>query len=168
MDQDYVYVPLKHRNKELERIIDNMSDAIFIADKYSKYIKLNKAARDFFGPLERIGDLRKSFTFYDEDGSEIPLTDMTISRVLLGEMITQKSLYMKKDDKVTYFSVSSIPVLDNKGGLLIGIICICGISQITAYTQQAKKHHNVLYNIINLLDLPLVRISYPGNSSKIY
>ncbi|MDW8801910.1 PAS domain-containing sensor histidine kinase [Clostridium sp. A1-XYC3] len=161
ISSDYLSLPLKNQNKELEYIIENISDAILIIDKYGNYLGLNKAARDYFGPLKSINDLRKSCTLYDIEGDEIPFEDMTTSRVLLGEKITQRTLYVKKDDKITYLGISGTPIFDDNGDFLIGIICSRDISKISNYAQDIKNHRDILYNIVNSLAIPVVRLSYP-------
>lgn len=39
---------------QLEAIIENMSDCLFISDKFGNYIKLNKIARETFGDEQNI------------------------------------------------------------------------------------------------------------------
>lgn len=152
------------KNKEkLEAVIENMSDALFIIDKNYRYINMNKSAREFFPGtnINKVGDIYKCSEFYDLDGNKISFEDMPLCQVIKGHSIKQKTLAMTFKDKCTYIGVSGTPIFDEEGNFSMGIICARDITEHVRYDEFIRDQRDNFHNIIDTLDLPMIRLYYP-------
>ena len=126
---------IKEQKKELEAIIENMSDGVFIVEKDNKVIQLNSRAGDFlYSPnsLGKVGDtLRLSQTkYYDLEGHLIQWKDFPIWRTLLkGERIQDFRCTCHRPDGIFHFSLSQSPIYDQNGNIEKVLACFRDITE---------------------------------------
>lgn len=157
------------QKQQLETIIDNMSEALLIFDQEGKYIKFNKASRDIFLPRsmdgEKIGDSEKETKFYDPDGCRIEHKNVPTQRVARGEKLLGYKMEVRADDINTYLDISGTPFYDEAGNFIAGLLIARDITlELKGIKEREgilKSQNKFLYRIIDTLDLPLIRLSYP-------
>lgn len=121
---------LKRKKKQLEAIIENMTDSIFIFDKKGKYIFANKAARKSVEtPLKKVGDYYRNVSCFDASGNKLPYTETPEYYVFNRKTVEEMLIHVKKNTKERYISVSGIPILDEKGDLQYGVLCSRDITE---------------------------------------
>lgn len=115
---------VERQKEELEAVIENIDDAIFIYDKNFNYYMKNKAARDYFPhvDLKKYDDGYIETKYYDRDNREIPHEEMALSRVRRGEIVKNYKMKMVQGDKVRYINVSGRPVYDSDNSIRLGIL----------------------------------------------
>jgi signal transduction histidine kinase len=163
---------IKKQRDQLEGIMENMSDAIFIIDKSGKYILKNKASmKNFQIEIEQVGDIYNGAEFYDLDGKRI--TPDKMPEVLMQRGIETKDqvLYIKYPTTEMYVSVSATPFFDQQGNYTMGVLSSRDITdyikhsetikaQQYALLQAEKKEKEDLEKIIEMKDEFLSLISH--------
>lgn len=152
------------QKRQLEAIVDNMSDGLFILDKDGRYIILNKEAKSYYSSeidIKNLGDSFKAVKYLDEEGHEIPLEALPTAKVIRGETLRDIRLTIKSPEKSLHITTSGKPIYDDEGNLVMGIVCSRDISERVRYEKFVRSQYDNLYNIIHTLDLPIIRISYP-------
>lgn len=154
---------IKGQNEQLEIIIDNMSYLLFIFDKDGNFIKINKAASDFFDDLSKMEDVTKGFQYFNMDANLIVTEYLPGFRVLRGEKISEYRVMVKKNNIVKYFEVNGTPIYDKEGNFVVGIVYCYDITKKVndERTLLKKTQYDFFNKIIESLDLPFVRLSYP-------
>jgi len=126
---------IKEQKEELEAIIENMSDGVFIVEKDNKVIQLNSRARDFLyypNSLGKVGDtLTLSQTkYYDLEGHLIQWKDFPIWRTLLkGERVQDFRCTCHRPDGIFHFSLSQSPIYDQNGNIEKVLACFRDITE---------------------------------------
>jgi PAS domain S-box-containing protein len=134
---------IKHHQKLLTALIDNLPLNVFVKDLDSREILVNKAECEYLGKStkELIG--KTDFDLYEKEVAKISREeDLEVIRTL-KPMLGKETISIKKDGKITNFLTSKIPLFDLEGKIsgLIGI----GLD-ITAM----KKKEDQLRNLINI------------------
>ncbi|MGB7603930.1 MAG: PAS domain-containing protein, partial [Lutisporaceae bacterium] len=102
---------LVSQNKQLEAIIDNMSDIMYILDQDERYIMQNKAAIEYFNlDLENLYDVEAPFRYYELDGTMIPFEEMPIAYMKRGIKVLDRVVRIKTHDRDLYSSLSATPI----------------------------------------------------------
>lgn len=163
-------IRLEEQRQELEAIIQNMSDGVFLFDQGKHATPLNRRAREFlYNPesVNKIGDA-KDTKYFDMDGKQIQIGDLTPSMVLQGETIQSFYLRVQRPDGEFYYSVSGSPIYDNDGRVKQAIVCTRDITEQTRYEENlllASQYH-LMNNIIEKMDLGCTIASYPDFKIK--
>lgn len=122
------------QKKQLEAVIENMSDSICIFDKDDKYILLNKAAREmlfpYFSQMDRVGDGHRQSENYDYEGNIIPYEKIPANRVKNGERFTCMRMQSNRNGKTMFMEVSGTPLYDDEGNFSMGIICSRDVTEL--------------------------------------
>jgi PAS domain S-box-containing protein len=134
-----------NQKEQLEAIMDNMSDAIFIMDRNGKYLLQNKAAFEYFGQaLKQVGDASKLAKYYEMDGVEITCEKMPEALMQRGIETKDKVIHIKFPENEMYVSVSATPILDQQGNYFIGVIAIRDITEYIRRNETIKEQHIAL------------------------
>jgi signal transduction histidine kinase len=152
------------QKKLLDTITENTSHALFILDAKGNYIKLNKAAKSLYLsqiPVQNILDNLKFLKCYDRDWNEIPIEDSPFYRVLSGEKIEDVGINFKHPDGDIYLDVSCTPIFCEDGRLDMAIVCCKDVSKHIEYEKAIKEQCYHICKILNNLDLPIIRLTYP-------
>ncbi|WP_168190060.1 PAS domain-containing sensor histidine kinase [Caloramator sp. E03] len=155
---------IKEQRDQLEIILKNISDGICIINKDLSYKLLSDSAKEFFSSWEKIkyfGDSLKDTTYYGYDGNEIAFENMPGYRVLKGEKIKDFIQVIKCQDKTIYVNTCGSPVYDKNGEVSMAVLCYKDITEQINYESILKTQMEHFYKIIDSLELPIVRISYP-------
>lgn len=149
---------------ELESIIENISDGMILMDKYNNVKLLNNGARDLFYIPDRVkkgGDTFWYTEYYDEQDTRISVDNIPGLRVLKGEKIQNERIKIVRPDKTIYIDLNGSPIFDDEGNISMALLCVRDITQRMQYEIMLKKQRSNMYNIINTLDSPIARLSYP-------
>jgi signal transduction histidine kinase len=157
---------IEEQKKELEAIIESISDGITIIDDKGKFKLFNKNARKtFFPPMDYFGDVcdwyKESELFYYK-GDKIPIENTPKNRILLGEKFSNLKITAKYPNKLVHLDVSGTPIYDNKGEFALGVISSRDMTNYYKQEEILKGRNEFLYKIIDNLELPVVRLSCPG------
>lgn len=123
---------IKRQNGQLESIIGNISDGLFMLNSNNEFTFLNQGGKDFFYQPDTItknGDSFKHTKYYDIQGGELSVEEIIWSRVLKGEKVRQCRIRVVRPDKTAYFSLSGSPIYDKYGNISHTIICSQDITE---------------------------------------
>ncbi|MCX7749731.1 MAG: PAS domain-containing sensor histidine kinase [Clostridia bacterium] len=151
------------QKKQLETVIENISDAILVCDKDGNYIMANRAAREFFpsGSIGRAGFSYSMAKYFDTEGNEVLHDQMPLTEAIKSRKIANKRMIVKQPDSLRHVNISAVPILDNTGNINTVTVCVRDITELVKYGELIKKQRDYLYKIIDTFDLPIIRITYP-------
>lgn len=138
------------QKKQLETIIQNMDDAIFIYDSNKNYYMINEAAKQYFSSTEfnKFGDTYDNYKYYDFNGNEIPLENMTISKVFNGEVIINDRVTLKNSKTTKHISVNGRPIYDDNGNIKFAVISSRDITQDVKSQRMIEKQKKLLEDVV--------------------
>jgi PAS domain S-box-containing protein len=122
---------LGKQSELLQSILDNMSDAIVVADAREQIVLFNPMAEHVFGP----GLLQGTFALYQADRTT-PLQEFPVARCVRGESFDDVELFVRHEGSPTglWISVAGRPLRVRGGARTKGGVLVC--HDITA----AKRH----------------------------
>lgn len=130
---------IRQQKDQLEAIIENISDALFMIHGNGSYTLLNQAARELFLPSEGYMDDTHRYLeqaeFFDLNGGEVAFENTPLQRILRGEKFTELRLFAKLKNINYYLNISGVPVFDEIGNFQMGILCC---RDITEYLKNSK------------------------------
>ncbi|MCB2293004.1 PAS domain-containing protein [Clostridium algoriphilum] len=156
---------IEEQKKELEAIIENISDSIAIFDNKEQYILLNKTSREmFFSSYDSMDDISngyKSSEFFDIDGKKIELENIPSRRVMRGEKFRNMRMIVKSPYKTLYLDINGTPIYDSKGNFSLGVLCSKDMTDYFKREEVIRSRYEFVSGMINTFDLPVVRLSCP-------
>nr|WP_299000807.1 PAS domain-containing sensor histidine kinase [uncultured Allomuricauda sp.] len=148
------------RTKESERLlttlIDNLPINVFIKDKDSRKILVNKAECNYLdtSPNELIG--KTDFDLYDNDIAKTSRDeDLEVMRSLTP-MLGEETINARKDGSITHFLTSKIPLLD-LDGKAYGLI---GMSMDITNLKQKEEQLRNLINVTAIQNKKLINFAH--------
>lgn len=136
---------VKKQKEQMDAIMENMTEALYIFDKYGNYILINKAGRDYIGgSIEKAGDSLKMVDYYELDGRRLQFTDTPIYHALNGRTVEEKVVLMKSKDKEIYTSISGSPIFDANGDLLYGVVTKRNVTDKILHEEKMKQHQELI------------------------
>jgi PAS domain S-box-containing protein len=155
---------LEQKEAELRAIIESMTDALFTVDTNHRVTLINKGAQALSDMPDKVHYAEDSFPaakFYDLDGKLVPLEKMPASLVLRGERLKTYRI-SKVNSKGTYhLSYSGSPIYDENGKVTKAVICAREITETVNCERLITNQRDNLYRIINEIECPIARLSYP-------
>lgn len=157
---------IENQKKQLEAIIENMTEPLLIVNKDGEYIDINKAARNkypMYRNLKKAGETYGKIQYFDIDGKVITKENLPVNRLLRGEKISELKSIVKYNNDFRYYNVNAAPVYDNEGDFIAGVMCIDDITEKVKNDNHMfiDKQYKILHRMIEELDLPVLRFSYP-------
>ncbi len=151
------------QKKQLEAVIENMSDACSIIDRNGRYI-VNKKARGLTPSIEikKPGDWFDGARFYDAERNELAIESLPDCKVMNGETLNNYRIIMESDGKEIHFDVNGTPVYDEYGKFLIGVSCFHDMTAYIKQSQEIERKWKELYSILNSLPDALYVLSSDG------
>ncbi|MDP4089769.1 MAG: ATP-binding protein [Bacillota bacterium] len=144
---------LEQQKRELEVILDNINDGFYILDIDGNYIKLNKKAKEWAGPVDisTVGCSLDAVKYYDKDGKELSREELPASRVLKGEKLERYQMVMKYDGTERYVSISGNPIYDESGNMVMAVFNSQDVTGRAKQSQTIKKQKELLEAIVDNL-----------------
>ncbi|WP_160679731.1 PAS domain-containing sensor histidine kinase [Clostridium sp. C8-1-8] len=133
---------IEQQKRELEVILDNMSDALFIINPDGSYRYINKRAYDMTYRSDKVqkhGDSINHTKYYYMNGKELIREELPGSKVLKGEKIDNIVLKAVRPDKTMYLGFTGSSLYDNDGKLTSAIICIRDMTDYIISTEALEK-----------------------------
>ncbi|PRX53105.1 PAS domain-containing sensor histidine kinase [Flagellimonas meridianipacifica] len=153
-------VVAEKRTKESERLlttlIDNLPINVFIKDKDSRKILVNKAECSYLeaSPDELIG--KTDFDLYDNTVAKTSRDeDLEVMRSL-KPMLGEETINVRKDGSITHFLTSKIPLLDLEGKAY-GLI---GMSMDITNLKQKEEQLRNLINVTAIQNKKLINFAH--------
>lgn len=111
---------IEKQKKQLEAIIENMSDAIAIYNRYGQLVQLNAEARKMYPHLvenTNVTDVHSDFLYYDLKNNPIEKDNLPTRRAFHGETVRNERIIIEKPNKVQYTEINATPIFDSKGDI---------------------------------------------------
>jgi PAS domain S-box-containing protein len=158
---------IRQQRRQLETVIENISDELIIFDKNGKYIKINKTATE--NHLYNVTEIKSSKSVYEEaehfdiDGNLVPYENFPSNRVIRGEKFSGYRLVSRNNKGTAYREISGTPIYDSAGSFIAGVIIGRDIADRVKNEENLllKTQYDLLNMMIENLDLAFVRFSYP-------
>ena len=178
---------IQQQKKELEAIIESISDGISIIDDKGRFRLFNKnSIETFFPPKSYMGDVhdwyKESELFYFK-GNKIPTINTPASRVLRGEKFSNMMVSAKSPNKLVHLDVSGTPIYDDEGKFALGVICSRDMTDyykreeilkdkneefLVNISHELKTPLNVIYSTIQLFNMYLEKGSLDQNKDSMF
>lgn len=157
---------IEEQKKELEAIIENISDGITILDSKGKCLLSNKSARELFcisyENIDRSDEWYKKCENYSIDGERIDSKNTPPCRVIRGEKFKNMRLKVKYHNKTLQIDVSGTPIYDKEGKLSLGVLCSRDMTDYVKHEKAIRSKYEFLNKMIDTFNLPVIRLSCPG------
>lgn len=155
-DQVVAEIKTKESEQLLTTLIDNLPINVFIKDKDSRKILVNKTECEYLGANSKDLIGKTDFDLYDEKIAQISRDeDLEVMRTL-KPMIGKETINIKKDGIPTNFLTSKIPLLDIKGNAY-GLI---GMSMDITYIKQKEDQLQDLINVTAIQNKKLINFAH--------
>ncbi|AWX45420.1 hypothetical protein HME9304_02434 [Flagellimonas maritima] len=142
-DQVLAETKTKESEQLLTTLIDNLPINVFIKDKDSKKILVNKAESDYLGLSKSKLIGKTDFDLYDKKTAQISRDeDLEVMRTL-KPILKKETIGIKKDGTVTNFLTSKIPLLNLQGNAY-------GLIGMSMDITNIKKKEDKLRDLINV------------------
>lgn len=129
---------IRQQKEQLESIIENMSEGLFIVDKNKHITLLNGGAKDYFytekSQQQMLEELEQT-KYYDFEGTEINIIDFIGKNFVSGDKIKSLRLAVKRTDEIKYYGVSGSPISDKNGHINSFLLCT---RDITKYIENSN------------------------------
>jgi len=158
---------IEKQNKELEAIIENISDELLIFSSDGDYIKMNKLAREnaLFNleTAKNIKDAYKEVEIFDFHGNVISFENIPLNRVIRGESISNFREIRKNSSQTQYVEISGTPIYDCEGNFNMGILVVRDIKESLKEQENIfiKSQYDSLRKVLENFEVGFVRCSYP-------
>lgn len=106
---------IRMQEKQLEAIIENMSDGLFTIDRNYKIILLNNSAKEFFWDSNSLDIRHPATKYYNSEGKLFNGENIPISKVYNGGRLKDYTISCHRPDGIFHFSISASPVFDKNG-----------------------------------------------------
>ncbi len=155
---DQVMADKKIRESEqlLNTLIDNLPINVFVKDKDSRKILVNKAECEYLGTTPEALLGKTDFDLYDKHVAQISRDeDLEVMRTM-EPMIGRETINVRKDGSTTNFLTSKIPILD-LNGKANGII---GMSMDITNIKQKEEQLRNLINVTAIQNKKLINFAH--------
>lgn len=155
--------PAYHSNeqkKELEIILENISDQIILVNLNGEYTYMNKATVNNpifdFEKLKNNKDTFANGEYFDKNGDSILFENTPIQKVLRGEKVKNYILVETNSNGTIYTEVTGNPIYDNSNNLVGGVLIYHDIGERLKIEEYALINRK-----IKILAFSYISLSYP-------
>lgn len=160
---------IEEEKKQLEAIVENVSEFVCIADKEGKIIKVNSKMKNKYynyKPLN-LGEVYKSGKYFDLLGNEVTAENKPIMRALRGEKIKNERMLVKYVDKQVVKEYSATPIFDINGNITMAAVFYNDITDLYNKEKTFKEQNEKFEAIIENMSDRLIIFDKDGNIIKI-
>lgn len=129
---------IRIQKEQLEAVIENMSDGIYITDNHGKIIVMNAEAKSHLYQSDTIkfaGQYAINTKSFDMDGNEISMECLPLKRALKGEVVKDQTVLMKRPDKEIVLRINATPIYDINGDIAMALACTHDITDLVNKTK---------------------------------
>lgn len=158
------------RKKQLEIIIENMSDGLIITDNKANVLMMNATARAYYKNPDEMNALTACFEkvkVTDMDGNPVPAEAMPAHRALKGEKVKNFRVSITGWNGKRIFEYNSSPLYDQNGNIIMTISCSRDVTEqvehekmVKAQQEELQKKNEALRRAMALKDEFLSLISH--------
>ena len=164
----------KARNEELQAILANLSDAVFLVDPEGDIRYINRAGRELLGiePEQQFQNIREFMHMkaYYLDGQPMPLEQRPFFRSIKGESFSNAEiLLIDLRGAQRLISTSALPIRDEQGNVRLGLNVARDITgqreierQIDDLLMQSEAEQQRLFSVIDQMPEGVLIISAPA------
>lgn len=155
---------IEEQKNQLETILETVSKSVYllIVDKHGKFFGDSKMKSNYFMPfgnMENLMDTYSSGMYYDGDGKEIKLEDMSVPRALRGEVIENERLTMKMSGATKHYVINATPVYGTNKDVVMAIVCGWDITNRIKYQGFVESQRDYMRKVFNTLQLPIMSLA---------
>lgn len=99
---------------------------------------------------------------YDQDGRLLDTKNIPAVRALKGEDVKNVRVSVNNHGVIKYYDINATPIFDKNALVSNVVMCFRDVSYLIRQQEHLIKQKDYLYDIINSLDLPILRLSYPN------
>jgi PAS domain S-box-containing protein len=150
---------LGKQSQLLQSILDNMSDAIVVADAYGRIVLFNPMAEHIFGP----GLLQADFQLYQAD-RETPVKEFPVQRCVRGETFDNVELFIRHAEAPggLDISVAGRPLRERTGALKGGVIVCNDITEHLRVEKELRDSRALYLSLVQSLPQNIFRKDRAG------
>lgn len=159
---------IEQRNKQLEAIFESIDDAIFIIDSDKNYYMTNKSAKEYYpnSDMNRPDDVYNTYKYYDFNGNEISIEDITASKLFRGEVVINDMMTLRNEEITKHISVNGRPIYDSNGNIKFVVMCSRDITQSVESQKTIMRQKGKLEAIIESIGDILLIVDKDGDAYK--
>lgn len=157
---------IEQQKNQLEAIIENISDEVFIVHKDGSVVPVNEAARKTLHKLDTkrsMGEAYKKITYYDLEGNIISFEELPSIAAFRGKVIKNKRILVKMPYKEIIAEVSSSPIFNKEGQVSMAVTCMHDITDLVQKEKIIKQQKEELEAIIDNMSDSLLIFDKDGN-----
>lgn len=160
---------IEEQKKQLEAIIENVSEFVCIADKEGKIIKVNSKMKNIYCnyKLQSLGEIYNIGKHFDMLGNEVTAENNPMIRLLRGEKIKNERLLVKYEDKQVINEYSATPIFDVNGNITMAAVFYNDITDLYNKEKAFKEQNEKFEAIIENMSDRLIIFDKDGNIIKI-
>ena len=160
---------IKEQKEQLEAVIENVSDYVFISDKEGKIINVNSKVKNNFDSniLSDLEEIYKSNKYFDMLGNEIAKEKMPKIRALNGEKIKNEIMLIKSGNEERIIEYNATPICDINGKITMGAVFYNNITDSYNNKKIIKEQKEELEAILENMYDSLVIFDKDGNIKKV-
>lgn len=155
------YLKMVEQQKlQLQTIMDNISDFIFVLDQEGNYIYANKTSERYHtkGTLSNYRDSLSESEYLYMNGKYIPEQELPYYTVLRTKSTDRRVFIERRRGNEKYFSITTVPLLDNNKNVSMVITCANDITgliekerEIKEKKEQIEKQNKLLEDVLDNL-----------------
>lgn len=150
----------QRRARELDAVIENMTEGLSIASPEGKILRINRIGREMLGieqqPSESYGllqDYFKAFSLRYPDGREVPPDEWPISKALRGEtFVDMEVVFTRTDGHQLRLLFGGSPVRDDAGNIMLAVNVW---RDITAFRELERRREQFINIVAHDIRTPL-------------
>ena len=143
----------------LQSILDNMSDAIVVADAEGRIVLFNPMAEHIFGP----GVVPGNFTLFQADRTT-RLAEFPVGRCVRGESFDGVELFVRHAEAPAglWISVAGRPLRESDGTLKGGVLVCIDVTEHKRVEKQLRDSQTLYESLVELLPQNIFRKDRQG------
>lgn len=155
---------IEEQKNQVETILETVSKSVnlLIVDKHGKFFGDSKMKSNYFMPfgnMENIMDTYVPGMYYDGEGKEIKLEDMSVSRALRGAVVENERMTMKLPGVTKHYVLNATPVYGTNKDVIMVIVCGWDITDRIKYQGFVESQRDYMRRIFNTLQLPIMSMA---------
>lgn len=138
----------EEKTEQLEVIIKNISDGVFICNNEGKTVIANNNLRKGRQGLKEIQDTFLYHKYMDMSGNEITYENLPIKRALRGEIVKNELMTVTTNDDINIIRCNATPIYDKNGNIVFGAATFTDLTELYNKNNIIEKQKIELESII--------------------